>query len=66
MNNVELLFLNSSAVLNLCGNACIMKRVDKVARLNPGLVEALKHSGQSKYSESLLLQLIHHCNSASR
>lgn len=47
MNNAELLFLNSSAVLNLCGNACIVKRIDKFTYLSPGLVEALKHSGHS-------------------
>lgn len=47
MNNAKLLFLNSSAVLNLCGNACIMKRIDQFTYLSPVLVEALKHSGQS-------------------
>lgn len=47
MNNAELLFLNSSAVLNLCGNACIVKRIDTFTYLSPGFVEALKHSGQS-------------------
>lgn len=47
MNNAKLLFLNSSAVLNLCSNACIMKRIDKFTYLSPGLVEALRHSGQS-------------------
>lgn len=47
MNNAKLLFLNSSAVLNLCGNACIVKRMDTFTYLSPGLVEALKHSGHS-------------------
>lgn len=47
MNKAKLLFLNSSAVLNLCGIACIMKRIDTFTYLSPGLVEALKHSGQS-------------------